>query len=98
MSTVTVRMKVLPEKEARFLEILAAVTRRVKAEEPDCLVYSTWATSEPQVYLMVESYRTQAGRERHNSLHGAIAPEFFSLLAEPPEVEQLGALAAGHPD
>ncbi len=97
MSTVTVRMRVKPECEARFLEILAAVTRRVKAEEPDCLVYSTWATTEPHVYLMVESYRTAAGRELHNSLHAGVAPELFSLLAERPQVEQLGALAVGHP-
>jgi quinol monooxygenase YgiN len=88
---------VRPECEARFLEILAAVTARVEVEEPDCLVYATWATAEPQVYLMVESYRSEAGRELHNRLHGAIAPEFFSLLAEPPGVERLGALVSGHP-
>lgn len=91
-------MKVRPDKEARFLELIAAVTARVKAEEPDCYVYATWATAAPQVYLMVESYRSEAGRNFHNSLHRAIAPEFFSLLAEPPTVERLGARIFGHPD
>ena len=97
MSTVTVRMRVRPESEARFLEILEDVTGKVTAHEPDCTVYATWATQEPQVYLMVEAYRSQAGRDRHNALHAAIAPEFFSLLAEPPIVETLGAVVAGHP-
>ncbi len=97
MSTVTVRMRVRPEREARFLEILDDVTAKVAAHEPDCRVYATWATQEPQVYLMVEAYRSEAGRELHNQLHAAIAPEFFSLLAEPPVVETLGAVVAGHP-
>ncbi len=97
MSTVTVRMRVCPEREARFLQILDDVTAKVAAHEPDCMVYATWATQEPQVYLMVEAYRSEAGRELHNQLHAAIAPEFFSLLAEPPVVETLGAVVAGHP-
>jgi quinol monooxygenase YgiN len=91
-------MKVRPECEARFLEILREVTSVVKSDEPDCRVYATWKTAEPHVYFMLESYRSEEGRGNHERLHAHVASEFFGLLAEPPVVEQLGELAVGHPD
>jgi quinol monooxygenase YgiN len=97
MSTTIIRMTVKPECVARFTALLEDVTAKVQASEPDCLVYSTWHTAEPNVFLMVESYRTEAARALHNSIHAKIAPEFFTWLEKPPEVERLGDLLAGTP-
>jgi quinol monooxygenase YgiN len=95
VSTVTVRMKVKPEAHDMFLRILEEVTAAVKENEPDCFVYATWKTSAPFEYLMVESYRSAAGREFHNATHAAVAPEFMDCLVEPPEVEVLGDVLFG---
>lgn len=95
MSTVTVRMKVKPDRHDDFLRILKDVTEAVQAGEPDCFVYATWRTGNPYEYLMVESYRSEAGRDFHNATHSAVAPAFFDCLVEPPEVEQLGDLLYG---
>lgn len=90
MSTVLVRMRVKPEAEAEFLRILKDVTDQVAEGEPDALVYATWKTERPHEYVMVEAYRTPAGREYHNERHSAVAAAFFATLDGPPEVETLG--------
>lgn len=95
MSTVTVRMKVKPDRHDDFLRILEEVTEFVQSDEPDCFVYATWKTSTPYEYLMVEGYRSEVGREFHNKQHSAVAPAFFDCLEAPPEVEQLGDLLFG---
>ena len=95
MSTVTVRMKVKPEKREDFLRILTEVTDAVEESEPDTVVYATWETETPNEFFMIESYRSQEGRDFHNEQHKAIAPEFFACLDGPPEVETLGALVRG---
>lgn len=95
MSTVTVRMKVKPDRHDDFLRILKDVTEAVQTSEPDCFVYATWKTSTPFEYLMIEGYRSEAGRELHNSRHSGVAPEFFDCLESPPVVEQLGDLLFG---
>lgn len=95
MSTVTVRMKVKPEKHDEFLRILHDVTAAVEANEPDCFVYATWKTEAPFEYLMVESYRSEDGRAFHNEQHAGVFHDFMACLEGPPEVETLGALEAG---
>lgn len=92
MSTVTVRMKVKPDRHDNFLRILEDVTKAVKESEPDCFVYATWRTENPHEYLMVEAYHTEAGRELHNERHSGVAPAFFECLEEPPIVEKLGGV------
>lgn len=95
MSTVTVRMRVKPDRHDDFLRILKDVTEAVQSDEPDCFVYATWQTANPYEYLMVESYRSEAGRDFHNETHSGVAHAFFDCLVEPPEVEKLGDLLYG---
>lgn len=95
MSTVTVRMKVKPESHDDFLRILEDVTQAVEDGEPDCFVYATWKTSTPFEYLMVESYRSEAGRDLHNARHTDVFQAFMDCLTEPPQVEVLGDLSFG---
>lgn len=95
MSTVTVRMTVKPDRHDDFLRILEDVTKAVEDSEPDCFVYATWKTNTPFEYLMVESYRSVAGRELHNQRHAGVAKAFFECLEGPPEVEELGDLLFG---
>ena len=95
MSTVTVRMKVKPECHDDFLRILKDVTQAVEDSEPDCFDYATWKTSTPFEYLMVESYRSEAGRELHNAQHTDVFQGFIDCLVEPPRVEALGDLSFG---
>lgn len=95
MSTVTVRMKVKPGCHDDFLRILQDVTQAVQDDEPDCFVYATWKTSTPFEYLMVESYRSEEGRDFHNAQHTDVFHAFMDCLAEPPKVEVLGSLVFG---
>lgn len=97
MSTVVVRLRVRPAKCDRFLEIFRAVADSVEADEPDCLIYALWETTTPYEYLLVESYRTEAGRSTHNERHGNVWPEFMSCLDGKPETERLGAQLLGVP-
>lgn len=97
MSTVTVRMRVLPEREEEFLQIFRDVAAIVEEKEPDCVAYIVWETGTPHEYFLIESYRSQAGRDYHNSLHAAVAPKFFDCLDGPPTTEQLGKQVLGTP-
>lgn len=99
MSTVTVRMKVKPDRHDDFLRILKDVTEAVSTGEPDCFVYATWHTETPYEYLMIEAYNTEAGRELHNERHKGVAAAFFDCLEAPPTVEKLGDVLFGavHP-
>jgi len=94
MSTVTVRMKVKPDKLDEFERILQEVTASVHADEPDAIIYATWATETPGEYLMVESYRSEAGRAFHNERQAHHWEPFMACLEEPPVTEVLGALLA----
>ncbi len=89
-STVTVRMKVKPEKHDEFLQILEQVTESAQTVEPDCFLYATWKTDTPFEYLMVESYWSDDGRREHERLHKGVARAFLDCLAEMPVVETLG--------
>lgn len=98
MSTVVVRLRAKPSKCDRFLEIFRSVADIVESDEPDCLIYALWETAVPNEYLLVESYRTEAGRTAHNERHGGVWREFMDCLAEEPSTEQLGAQVLGVPN
>ncbi len=97
MSTVILHMRVRPEKENRFLEILRRVTVEMRVSEPDTRVYAVWKTNTRHEYFLVESYRNEAARQQHNAAHAAVFEEFMSCLAQPPRVENLGAFVVGIP-
>jgi quinol monooxygenase YgiN len=97
MSTVTVRLRVQPEKEAEFLRIFRDVAASVETDEPDCTIYAVWETGTVCEYLLVESYRTEAARAAHNQRHAEVFQPFIACLAAPPETETLGAQVLGIP-
>lgn len=97
MSTVTVKMRVKPEREEDFLQIFKDVATIVASDEPDCLVYAVWETGTPHEYFLVESYRSEEGRKYHETLHSAVAPAFFECLEGKPETMPLGRQVLGIP-
>jgi quinol monooxygenase YgiN len=98
MSTVIVRMTVKADCVDAFAAILRDVSSNVPIHEPDCLIYSTWRTDQPNVFVMVESYRSEAGRALHNARYAELFPKFIALLDGPPTTEVLGDLLAGVPE
>jgi len=98
MSTVTVTLQVIPEKEAEFLRIFKQVAAIVEADEPDTLIYAVWETGTPHEYFLVESYRTEAGRENHNTLHSAQMAPFIACHTQMPQTQTLGKQVLGIPN
>lgn len=97
MSTVTVRLRVRPEKESEFLRIFNDVAAIVETDEPDCIIYAVWETGTPHEYFLVESYRSEAGRSLHNERHAGVIQAFLACLAAPAETVTLGARVLGIP-
>lgn len=98
MTTLLIRMRVLPEKEARFLEITSSIVEAMHGEEPDVRIYAIWRTENAHEYFLVESYLNAEALELHIGRHIAFQEEFGTLLAEPPQVEKLGDFVVGVPD
>lgn len=98
MSTLIIRMRVQPEKEERFLEIIHSIVGSMKGNEPDARVYAFWRTQTAHEYLLVESHLDQAALEFHIGRHIEFQKEFGTLLSEPPQVEELGEFVVGGPD
>lgn len=97
MSTVTVKMTVMPEKEQEFLRIFKEVAAITQRDEEDCLIYAVWKTGQPHEYFLVESYRSEQGRKDHEARHSGVAPAFFACLDGPPETVVLGEQVLGMP-
>lgn len=97
MSTVIVRLRVKPEHEDKFLTIFREVAEIVAADEPDCTIYAVWETGTLNEYLLVESYRSEAGRNAHNERHAGVFQTFMDCLAEAPQTETLGRQVLGIP-
>lgn len=98
MTTLLIRMRVLPEKEARFLEITNSIVEAMNGNEPDVRVYAVWRTENEHEYFLVESYLNPEALEFHIGRHIAFQEEFGTLLSEPPKVERLGDFVVGVPD
>lgn len=98
MSTLLIRMRVNPEKESRFIEIVDSIVESMVGNEPDVRVYGIWKTQTPYEYFLVESYTNNEALEFHIGRHIALQKEFQTLLDEPPKIEKLGDFVAGFPD
>ena len=98
MTTLLIRMQVLPEKEERFLEHIRGIVESMPGHEPETRVYAFWRTKTPHEYFMVESYTSPEALKFHISRHIDGQKEFQTLLAKPPEVEELGDFVVGVPD
>jgi quinol monooxygenase YgiN len=98
MTTLLIRMQVLPEKEERFLEHIRAIVASMPGHEPDTRVYAFWKTKTPHEYFMVESYTNAEALKFHISRHIDGQKVFQTFLAKPPEVEELGDFVVGVPD
>lgn len=68
MLTFLSRMKVKPEKEAEFIELVHKLTAEVRANEPDTLQYQFYKLrDEPLGYAVYESFTDEAAEEVHLS-------------------------------
>lgn len=97
MSTVTVKMRVKPDRESEFLNIFKQVAAIVETQEPDCLIYAVWETGIAHEYFLVESYRSEAARTLHEAMHSKVAAAFFDCLEGKPETVTLGKQVLGIP-
>lgn len=83
MLTFLSRMKVKPEKEAEYLELVAKLTAQVQAKEPDTLQYQFYKLRDQDYgYAVYESFTDQAAEDAH------LATAHFAELA-PPMIECL---------
>jgi len=83
MITFLSRMKVKPEKEAEYLELVAKLTAEVKAKEPNTLQYQFYKLRDEEYgYAVYESFIDQAAEDEH------LATPHFAELA-PPMIECL---------
>lgn len=98
MTTLLIRMDVLPEMEERFLEHIRGTVAAMPGHEPETRVYAFWKTKTPYQYFMVESYTRAEALASHIERHKHGQAEFQTFLATPPEVEKLGDFVVGVPD
>lgn len=98
MTTLLIRMDVLPEKEERFLNHIQGIVETMPGHEPETRVYAFWRTKTPHQYFMVESYTSAEALHSHIERHKHGQAEFQTFLAKPPQVEELGDFVVGFPD
>lgn len=91
MITVIVKMQVKPHKEDEFLSIFREVASSAQTQETGCVIYAAWKTEKPYHYYHIASYRDQAARDYHETLHkDDIGPRFLPCLEGDPQVDHLG--------
>lgn len=98
MTTLLIRLQVLPEKEELFLKHIRGIVETMPGHEPDTRVYAFWKTKTPHEYFMVESYTNAEALKFHISRYINTQEEFQTYLAKPPQVEELGDFVVGVPD
>lgn len=82
-------------KSGDFEQLMADLTRKVRAEEPGCIAYQlTKSRTEAHTYKVLEVYKDQAARAAHGqSAHFQAAfPAIRAVLAGPPSTEELDGL------
>ena len=68
MIAMLIKVRVKPDKLARFLEVIEHDALRSEADEPGCLRFIVMRDSEdPNMYLFYEVYRDEAAREAHRA-------------------------------
>ena len=86
-------MKVQPGKEAEFEKVFSDLAAKVKANEKGCLLYDLFkSTKDPQTYIVMEQYASQADLEAHGKteyFQGAF-PALGATLAGRPGIEIYG--------
>ncbi|MFZ4071734.1 MAG: putative quinol monooxygenase [Caulobacterales bacterium] len=77
MLGVVARIKVKPGQEDAFLRAIGALRDAVKAQEPDTVTYDCFRSrTNPQEFVMLEVYRSQAALDAHQK-----APHFLAAGA-----------------
>lgn len=87
MIGVIATMAIKPGMEAEFEKHALALVAKVKANEPDCLMYDLFKAKEGSVYTFMETYKNKEAVKAHGQT------EYF-LAAQ----SVLGACLAGAPD
>lgn len=74
-------------KAAEFEKIFNGLSAKVKANEKGCLLYDLFKSKEdPQTYVIMEQYASQADLDAHmqTEYFQAAFPELSAVLAAPP--------------
>jgi len=61
------RMTVKEGREAEFVALCNALAERVRASEPDLLIYEFYKLREPRRYCVFESFPSEAAEHAHMS-------------------------------
>lgn len=87
---VVAKIKVKAGQEAAFKDVFGALQAAVRANEPGCKQYDLFhSKKEPQVFVVMEQYASQADMDAHGkSAHfTAAGPKLFHLLDGMPVIE-----------
>ena len=85
-------LKTQPGKEAELEKIFSGLSAQVKANEKGCLLYDLFKSkSDPQTYVVMEQYATQADLEAHGKTDyfKAAFPALGATLAGQPTIEYM---------
>lgn len=87
---VVAKLKIKAGQEDAFKDVFGALQAAVRAQEPGCKQYDLFQSKkEPQMFVVMEQYATQADLEAHGkTAHFAAAgPKLFALLDGAPVLE-----------
>lgn len=90
MISFVIRMRVMPEKKDRFLEIIHGIVAAMEGNEPETRIYAFWRTKTPNEYMLIESHRSVEALKFHIGQHIAVQDELLACLSEPLSAEELG--------
>lgn len=72
--TFIARMKIHPDREAKFIDACERMQAAVAANEPGALIYQFYRLREPYAYAVIESFKTEADDAAHQQ-----APHFKEI-------------------
>jgi quinol monooxygenase YgiN len=87
---VVAKIKVKAGQEAAFKDVFGALQAAVRANEPGCKQYDFFQSKkEPQVFVVMEQYASQADLDAHGKTphFTAAGPKMFPLLDGMPVIE-----------
>ena len=80
------RMTVKEGKEEEFIRLAHALTEKVQAHEPDCLLYEFFRLREPRSFAVIEFFADEAAEHAHLEMDHfkEIAPPMLACLEGDP--------------
>ena len=80
--TFIARMTVRPDKQSEFVALCQELMSKVKADEPDVLIYEFYKLREENRFAVLESFPDEAAEHRHmnSALLAGFAPRISACL------------------